>query len=217
MKTALALLALLPLLQEKFPVQDHAWLRYKQGSWIKNQVTVEAAGKVTEGLQQLTLKEVTGDDYTVEDTGTFGGQPSTPMVYQSGNAVKIGTEKLTIAGTEYGCTIWKSLGKKNGEPTDTRFWIPEGKKNPVKVTFKQPDAEGEMTARALDDKVTAMGRVFSCARLEGKIRWGEVDGTITTWLCQEVPTSQIRMDVVLGGEGRVSKMRVEVKEVHEAK
>jgi len=214
---AVAALAQIPLLQEKFPVEDHAWLRYKLGSWIKNQVTVDAGGQITEGTQTLTLKEVTGDDYTIEDTSTFAGQEVKPNKYESGNAVKSGNEKVTVAGKEYPCTVWKALGKKNGEPTDTRFWIPEGKKNPVRVSFKQKDSEGDMTAVSLDEKVTAAGRTFTCAKLEGKIRTNGLEGTITAWLVQEVPTSQVRMDLVLNGPDGALKIRVEAKEVHEVK
>src|SRR5258706_10059727 len=118
----IAALALLSLCQEKFPVEDHAWLRYKPGSYIKNRLQFESGGQNTEGIQKLTLKEVNGDDYVISDDSTLSGLATQPNLYSSGNAVKSGTETLSVAGKEVACTVWKAMGKKNGEPTETRFW-----------------------------------------------------------------------------------------------
>jgi len=185
-----ALLAVLILLtQDKYPVEDHAWLRYKVGTWVENKVVVEANGQVVETLQKQKLKRSAGDDYTIEVTETLNGKLLSSRENQSSLGVVTGKETLTIAGKEYACTISVAKGRRAEGETEWRSWMPKGNKYPLKIAIKQPNFESELLAVAVDEKVNVDGREFLCAKLEGKVQQGASEGTMTIWASQEIPGS----------------------------
>jgi len=202
-----------PLPQER--LEDNAWLRYKPGTWIKSSLTVEAPGQTTKDVQTLTLKEVKGDDYVVEESYSTPG--SNPSQSQRSRGVKVGSETLTIAGKKYECTICLVKGKNQAGPTEARFWTPLGSRNAVKIIFKQKDVEGELMATAVDEKVSALNKTLVCNRLQGKVKFGEVEGTLSLVLCEDIPGAQVKADMLLKNEAGDTRIRFEVTEIHEEK
>jgi len=199
---------------ERFPAADHCWLRFKAGTYIRSKITIDSAGVVTESDFQLALKEQNGDDYVVEETTTTDGYTFPPQLNKTGAALKTGSETLTVAGKEIPCTIWTAKGRRNDGPTVTRYWVPEGRKYPLKMVFKQQNVEGEVTATELDAEIEISGRTYSCAKLEGKIKYGPVEGTLRVWSNQELPSAQARMELVLPTPNGDAKIRVEPVEIH---
>ena len=211
---AVLLAVLLPPCQER--KEDNSWLRYKPGTWIKNTFRMEYPnGHVREDVQTLTLKETDGDDFVVEESWVAPGAP--PTESRRSRGVAAGTEKLTIAGKELDCKITVVKGKNDKGPTESRFWTPAGSRNAVKVVFKQEGAEGELTATSIDDKVTALGKTLVCNKLQGKMKFGAAEGTVTVILCEDIPGSQVRADLVLKGPDGETKIRFEAKEMDEKK
>jgi hypothetical protein len=206
-----ALFLLLP--QEK--LEDNSWLRSKPGTFLKSKMTIDGPGWTREDVQTLTLKEVDGDEYVIEESYASAG--SKPTLSRRARGVKTGTETLTIAGKAYDCTVTVVKGKTEAGPTEAKFWTPAGSKNAVKVVFKQPDGEGEVVATAVDEKVKALGRTLVCTTLEGKSSFGEVKGTIRVVLCEDIPGSQVRAEFVMKGAEGDTKVRFEAIEINEKK
>jgi len=211
------LAALLLLAQDKYPVEDHAWLRYKVGTWVENKVVVEANGQVVETLQKQKLKRSAGDDFTIEVTETLNGRVLSSRENQSSLGVVTGKETLTIAGKEYACTISVAKGRRAEGETEWRSWMPKGNKYPLKIAIKQPNFESELLAVAVDEKVNVDGREFLCAKLEGKVQQGASEGTMTLWACQEIPGSAGRMELLLNTPGGEVKINSRAAEIHEEK
>jgi len=215
MKTLLA--ALLLVAQDKYPVEDHAWLRYKPGTWVENKVVVEASGRVVETLQKQKLKRSEGDDFTIQVTETLNGKVLSTRENQSSLGVVTGKDTLSIGGKEYPCTISVAKGRRAEGETEWRSWMPKGNKYPLKVVIKQPNFESELLAVAVDEKLTIDGRDYLCAKLEGKVQQGASEGTMTLWVSQEIPGSAGRMDLVLSTPGGEVKINSTAVEVHEEK
>ena len=209
-------LLLLPLLQEKQPADDPAWLRFKTGTWIRNVVTVDDAGFSGQGVQTLRLSQRDGEKYTIEESSTLSleGRPS---FHRTTLPVKSGTGAVTVDGKSIACTIWTAKGERDDHPTETSTWIPDGGKEPIRMTFKQAGAEGDVSAVSLKETVRIGDRTFTCVKLEGKITTTRGKGTLTIWTSPEIPGGQVRMDLALATpEGKV-KFNVEPLEVHEEK
>jgi hypothetical protein len=196
-------------------IEDNAWLRYKAGTWLKSKMTVEVPGQTTEDVQTLTLKVVEGDEYVIEESYAAPGSKSART--RRGRGVKTGTETLTIAGKAYPCRITVVKGSNEQGPTEGRFWTPEGSRNAVKIVFKQKDGEGELLATSVDEKVAALGKTLVCTKLQGKVKFGEAEGSLSVVLCEDIPGAQVRADLVLNGQDGDVKIRFEAQEIHEEK
>jgi len=212
----IAAFLLLPFLQENFPAEDHAWLRFKTGTWIRNVVTVDDVGFSGQGIQTLRLSERDGDKYTLEESSTLSleGRPS---FHRTALPVKSGTGAVTVDGKSIACTIWTAKGERDGRPTETSTWIPEGRKEPIRMTFKQAGAEGDVSAVSLKETLKIGDRTFTCVKLEGKITTTRGKGTLTIWTSPEIPSGQVRMDLVLTTPDGKVKFNVEPLEIHEEK
>jgi hypothetical protein len=206
-----ALVLLLP--QER--IEDHSWLRLKPGAWIKNKVTTTTPTQTLENVQTLTLKEIDGDEYVIEESYAAPGSTSSSSRRKRG--IKDGTEALTVAGKKYNCTIYLVKGTKRGEPTESRFWIPEGSRNAVKIVFKEKGSEGVLVATSVNEQVTALGKTLSCNLLKGDVKFGDLGGTLSLLLCEDIPGSQVRATLTLKGPDVEWKMSFEAVEVHEPK
>src|SRR6185503_127709 len=212
----IAVLLLIPLLQEKLPAEEHAWLRFKTGTWIRNVVTVDDIGFSGQGVQTLRLTERDGDKYTIEESSTLSLEGRASF-HRTALPVKSGTGEVTVDGKPIACTIWTAKGERDGRPTETSCWIPEGRKDPLRMTFKQAGAEGDVSAVSLKETVKIGDRAFTCVKLAGKITTPRGKGTLTIWTSPEIPSAQVRMDIVLTTpEGKV-KFNVEPLEIHEEK
>lgn len=209
---ALLIASLVPLQENR---EDNSWLRYKPGTWLKSKMTIEGPGGMREDVQTLTLKEVDGDEYVIEESYATPG--STTGNSRRARGVKTGTETLTIAGKNYDCTISTVKGKNDGGPSEATFWTPVGSKNAVKVVFKQADGVGEVLATAVDEKVKALGKTLVCNTLEGKAKFGTAEGTIRVTLCEDIPGSQVRAEFVIKGADGDTKVRFEAVEMMEKK
>jgi len=209
----IALLALI-LLQESSPAEDHAWLRFKTGTWIRNHIRINDRDRTDEGIQTLTLTERNGDEYTIEEASTLSLEKS---FHRTKAAVKTGTGRVNVDGKEIDCTIWTAKGERNGGATETTCWIPKGEKNPVRVTFNQAGVVGEATAALLKESVTVGDRTFSCVRLEGKVSTTRGKGDLKIWTSWEIPSAQVKMELVLDTPGGKVKFHVEAFEIHEEK
>lgn len=95
--------------------------------------------------------------------------------------------------------------------------MPKSLPYPLKVVFKQPGFEGELTAVALDEKVKVGEREYLCAKLQGKVKSGASDGTMTLWASQEIPGAQARMEIVLKDANAETKITMAPIEIHEEK
>jgi hypothetical protein len=211
----LAALLLLPLLQDKFPAKDHAWLRFKTGTRVRNIVTVEDVGFSGQGIQTLTLKERDGDKYAVEEASTLSLEG--PSLHRTSLATRTGTDTVTVDGKPIACTIWTAKGERDGRPTETITWIPDGRKDPVRMSFRQAGAEGDVKAVSLKESIKIGDRTFTCVKLEGKITTSRGAGTMTLWTSTEIPGGQVRLDLALKTpEGKV-RFNVEPLEIHEEK
>jgi hypothetical protein len=211
----IAALLLLPFLQEKIPAEDHAWLRFKAGTWVRNVITVKDVGFSGQGIQTLTLKERDGDKYSIEEDSTLslGG----PSLHRTALPAKTGTGSVTVDGKPIACTIWTAKGERDGRPTETSYWIPDGRKDPVRMTFKQTGMEGDVKAVSLKESIKIDERTFTCVKLEGKITTVRGTGTMTLWTSLEIPGAQVRLDIALNTpDGKVT-FNVEPLEIHEEK
>lgn len=210
---ALSLLALLAP-QEKYPAQDEAWLRFKPGTWIENKITVEVGDEVVVSTQKQTLKEKDGGDYLIVESGSSNGKELPSVRTRKSNGTFIGTETIVVDGKEHPCRIAVAKGTREDGEVEVRYWMPKGNKYPLKVMFKQKNMEGELTAVVVDEKMKVGDREYECARLEGKIKYGLSEGTMTVWLNQEIPGAQARAEMSLSGTTGLVKITAVPKEVH---
>src|SRR5262245_24220060 len=188
-------LLLLPLLQERFPAEDHPWLRFKTGTRIRNLITIKDGERIDQGIQTQTLKERDGDKYVVEEESTLSLGPKT--LNRTAAAAKTGKGSVTIDGKPLACGIWTATGERDGRPTETCYWIPDGQKNPVRVTFRQDGVEGDLKAVSLNETLKVADRAYDCVKLEGKITTPRGKGPATIWTSHEIPGAQVRMDLTL--------------------
>ena len=164
----------------------------------------------------LRLTERDGDKYTIEESSTLSLEGRASF-HRTALPVKSGTGEVTVDGKPIACTIWTAKGERDGRPTETSCWIPEGRKDPLRMTFKQAGAEGDVSAVSLKETVKIGDRAFTCVKLAGKITTTRGKGTLTIWTSPEIPSAQVRMDIVLTTpEGKV-KFNVEPLEIHEEK
>ena len=205
-------LALL-LLQEKFPAEDHAWLRFKTGSWIRSRITIHDGDRTDQGLQTLTLVERNGDKYTIEEASTLsqGGK----SINRTSLPVKTGAGQVRVEGQDIACAIWTAKGERDDRPTETRYWIPVGRKDPVRMTFQQDGVEGDLTAVSRKEPVKIGERTYSCVKLQGTVTTVRGKGTATIWTTHEIPSGQVRLELVLDTTGGKVKFRVEAAQIHE--
>jgi hypothetical protein len=82
------------------------------------------------------------------------------------------------------------------------------------VTFKQKNMEGDLAAVVVDEKVRVGDRDYECARLEGKVKYGLSEGTMTVWLNQEIPGGQVRAEMSLSGSAGFVKITATPKDLH---
>jgi hypothetical protein len=188
-------LLLLPFLQEKFPSEDHPWLRFKTGTSVRSWITIKDGERIDQGIQTLTLKERDGDKYAIEEESTLSPGPKT--INRTAAASKTGKGIVTVDGKALACAVWTATGERDGRPTETSYWIPEGQKNPVRVTFRQDGVEGDLKAVALSESLKVADRVYTCVKLEGTLRTPRGKGPATIWTSHEIPGAQVRMDLTL--------------------
>jgi hypothetical protein len=194
-------------------IEDNAWLRYKPGTWIKSKMTIETPSNTIEEVQTLTLAEVNGDDYVVQESYKTPGSKTSKSKRSRG--VTIGKETLTVAGKAYDCKVNIVKGTNDDGPTEGRFWTPVGSKNAVKIAIKQKGVEGELLATAIDEKVTALGKTLVCNKLQGKLKFGDTEGVLEVVLCEDIPGAQVRADLVLKGQDGDTKIKFEAIEILE--
>ena len=217
LSTATAVLLLLlaaPPRQDKFPVEDDAWLRFKPGTWIENKVTVEVGDGVIVSTQKQQLREKSGGDYLIEETGTSNGKELPSVRSRQSVGMITGMETVVVDGKEYPCRISVAKGLRDDGEAEVRYWMPKGNKYPLKVTFKQKNMEGELTAVVVDEKMRVGDRDYECARLEGKVKYGLSEGTMTVWLNQEIPGAQARAEMSLSGTTGFVKITAVPKDLH---
>jgi hypothetical protein len=210
----LALLLAQASAQEKFPSEDDAWLRFKPGTWIENKVTVEVGDTTIVSTQKQTLKEKDGADYLVEETGTANGKDLPSVRSRKSAGTITGTETVVVDGKDYPCKISAARGTRDDGEVEVRYWMPKGNKYPLKVAFKQKNMEGELTAVVVDEKMRVGDRDYECARLEGKVKFGLSEGTMTVWLNQEIPGGQARAEMSLAGTTGFVKITAAPKDLH---
>ncbi|HZE99238.1 MAG TPA: hypothetical protein VE981_19695 [Planctomycetota bacterium] len=200
--------------QEKYPAADHAWLCFKTGTSITNRIAVESGGNNFETLQKMTLKEKNGDDYVIEETGTANGQELPARLNKTGTGTVTGQENITVDGKEYSCQVSLAKGQRVDGETETRYWMPQGNKYPLKVRFKQTTMTGEVTAVALDEKVKVGDTEYLCAKLQGKVKLQDSEGTMTVWVSQMIPGAQAGMELVVNAPKGEVKIKVTPTEIH---
>jgi len=200
--------------QEKFPAEDDAWLRFKPGTWIENKITVEVDGEAVESTQKQTLKEKVGGEYLIEETGRSSGKELPAVQSRRTGGTITGKETIVVDGQDYSCRISVAKGQREDGEVEVRYWMPKGNKYPLKVAFKQKNMEGELTAVAVGEKMRVGDRDYECARLEGKVKFGLSEGTMTVWLNQEIPGAQARAEMSLRGSTGLVKITAVPKELH---
>src|SRR4030095_14664851 len=104
-------LLLLPFLQEKFPAEDHPWLRFKAGTRIRSLITIKDGERIDQGIQTMTLKERDGNKYAVEEESTLSLGPKT--VNRTAAAAKTGKGSVTVDGKSVACGIWTATGERD--------------------------------------------------------------------------------------------------------
>lgn len=106
---------------EQFPAENHAWRRFKPGTWISSGIHVERAGNVVESVQKQTLQEKTDHDYAIDITESVKRGPDLPpRLHRTSNGAFTGEETLTIGGKEVPCRISLSKGKRGDGETGRR-------------------------------------------------------------------------------------------------
>ena len=206
-------LLLLPFLQEKFPAEDHPWLRFKTGTSVRSLITIQDGDRVDQGIQTLTLKERDGEKYAIEEESTLSLGPKT--INRTAAAAKTGKGIVTVDGKPLTCAVWTATGERDGRPTETCYWIPEGQKNPARVTFRQDGVEGDLKAVSLNESLKVADRAYACVKLEGTIRTPRGKGPATIWTSHEIPGAQVRMDLTLETPTGKVAFKVEAFEVKE--
>jgi hypothetical protein len=200
MKAAVLLLvALVALPQEKLESSRHPWLKFKVGTSVAYTITSEMGALRQEGRLTHVLKEAKDGAYTVEVKVAQLGIEQT-LEEKDSLPVKVGQEKLTVAGKELACTVWESKGTRGPHAASSKVWLAEGIATPVKIIAKvEGQEENEMTAAAFEEKVTAAGKEYACARLEGKSKGPLGEAQATVWVSDQVPGGLVKMV----GKGKV--------------
>lgn len=191
---ALALAALaLPAPQEKLDKARHPWMKFAPGTSVAYTLTSEVGALKQEGRLTHRLKEVTEAGYTVEvKVAQLGIEEA--LEEKDGVPVKVGQEKLTVAGRELSCTVWESKGNRGPHASSGRYWLAEGVPTAVKIVSKvEGQEDNEMTATSLEEKVTAAGREYACVRLEGKSKGPLGETAATVWISDQVPGGLVKL------------------------
>ena len=211
MKPALLILAALAAApQEKLETSRHPWLKFGIGTRVAYTITSEMGALRQEGRLTHVLKEVKDDRYTVEVKVAQLGIEQT-LEEKDGLPVRIGQEKLTVGGKELSCTVWESKGTRGPHAASGKYWLAEGIAAPVKIVSKvEGQEENEMTAAALEDKVTAAGKDYLCVRLEGKSKGPLGEAETTVWVSDQVPGGLVRMVGKGKVQGAVATTTVEI-------
>ncbi len=211
----LALLALLP--QEKLDPSRHPWLKFKVGTSVAYTLTSEVGALKQEGRLTHVLKEVRETDYTVEVKVAQLGLEQT-LEGKDGVPVKVGEEKLAVAGKDLSCTVWESKGTRGPHATTGKYWMAEGIPIAVKIVTKvEGQEDNEMTAVAFGEKVTAAGREYACVKLEGKSKGPLGEAQTTLWASDQVPGGLVRMIGKGKVQGNAATTTVELAGVSEKK
>ena len=111
--TVLLLLLMAPPRQDKFPVEDDAWLRFKPGTWIENKVTVEVGDSVIVSTQKQLLREKSGDDYLIVESGTSNDKELPSVRTRQSVGTITGKETVVVDGKEYPCRISVAKGLRD--------------------------------------------------------------------------------------------------------
>src|SRR6188474_293135 len=80
--------------QEQYPAEDHAWLRFKPGTWIKNKVILKANDVKRETFQKLTFTEKSDKDYSIEEVNTIDGKDQPAVARKAASGTIVGKETL---------------------------------------------------------------------------------------------------------------------------
>src|SRR5262245_1078707 len=199
MKFALLALAAVALPQEKLENAFHPWLKFKPGTSVAYTLTSEVGALKQEGRLTQTLKEAAETGFTLEvKVAQLGLEQA--IEEKSGVPVKVGQERLVIGGKVLDCTVWESKGTRGPLPTTGKIWLAEGIAVPVRMVSKvEGQEDNEMTAAALEEKVTAAGREYACVRLEGTSKGPLGEAQTTLWASGQVPGGLVKMI----GKGKV--------------
>ena len=201
------MLALLLLLapQDRVPSDSHPWLRFKAGASATYSSKITYGALTQEGALTYTLKEVGADGrYVVAVKAAQLGQEATSEE-AFGAPVKTGTETIRVGDRDFACTIWTSTGARGGKPQTARWWIADGAPLPLRVHLTvEGEEDFDVTARALDEALTAGGRAYACLRLEGRSKNGVEESRVVLWSSPEVPGGVVR----LTGAGTLKGQRI---------
>jgi len=179
--------------QEKLDKARHPWMRFAPGMSVAYTLTSEVGALKQEGRLTHRLKEVTEAGYAVEvKVAQLGIEEA--LEEKDGIPVKVGQEKLTVAGKELSCTVWESKGSRGPHASSGRTWLAEGVPMAVKIVSKvEGQEDNEVTATSLEEKVTAAGREYACVRLEGKSKGALGEATTLVWTSDQVPGGLVKL------------------------
>lgn len=199
---------------EKLPASKHHWMKWKTGTTTQYKLNLEFGGQKQELEITYKLTEVAAGSYTIMVV-TKGGADEERTEKQD-VPVKSGQEKITVAGKELACTVWKSKGTRNDVAGEQTFWIAEGTSMPVKMAAKtEGQEEYEVTATSLKEEVTVGGKKYECVRLAGKMILGGGEMEIVFWMSDKIPGGPAKVELK-GGDGALSGT-MELTEAKEGK
>jgi hypothetical protein len=193
------LLLLLALPQEKLDVSRHPWMRHAAGASVSYTLTQELGALKQEGRLTHKLKEVTAAGYTVGiQVSQLAGEQT--LEEKDSVPVKVGEEKLTVAGKELACAVWESKGSRGPAASAGKYWLAPGVPVAVRIVASvEGQEELELAAVAFDEKVSAAGKEYACVKLQGKSKGPFGEAETTLWASDQVPGGLVRMI----GKGKV--------------
>lgn len=163
MQIAMALLALLTLVQDKEDPRFKYWSSCKVGSWVKTRMAMEQGGMQFEMDQTQKLMDIADDKVTLEVSGTqkFNGKESPlrarkqeiKQKYKESEIQieKEGDENIEVAGKSYKCH-WLDMTTKSGpNPGHMKVWmtseVPGGA---IKAELTPPNSPGPIVITAVE-------------------------------------------------------------------
>jgi len=215
MKWLLAmLLAAAPIAAQDRADAPYSWTHFKPGTSTRSRITI-VGGAASERM--ITLKEVTDKEIVFEMVNfaipAKEGKKSIlrePRFRLDGG--KVAEETLKFKGVDHKCRVLKANYESSaGVKAEERYWIAEGVAFPLKLVDVSSGAEswmnGEMNSIlvSLDEELTIAGRKLKCAKYEATLK-GPRTGSLTTWMCSEIPGGLVRSETEIESAGTKTKI-----------